>query len=204
MADLGGDQAEAGMEITRFIRIPTSVSEQAQQFLSMGMLFRSDGNGGSPAHDDVEGWRAMIQAVNDGMIAALSPRAESLALTVESRDIGDVPVFIVESEDMNGNPDQLLYLDLHGGGLITGGGEACRLLAQMSAAQVGIPTWSVDYRMPPDHPYPSALDDCLAVYRHLVETRPPERIVVGGSSAGANSKCRSENTCKRISKLYFK
>ena len=40
--------------------------------------------------------------------------------------------------------------------------------------------------MPPDHPYPAALDDCIAVYRRLLEMRPPERIVVGGGSAGGN------------------
>ena len=40
--------------------------------------------------------------------------------------------------------------------------------------------------MPPDHPYPAALDDCLAVYRALLEVRAPDRIVVGGASAGGN------------------
>jgi acetyl esterase/lipase len=40
--------------------------------------------------------------------------------------------------------------------------------------------------MPPDHLYPAALDDCIAVYRALLEVRAPERIVVGGGSAGGN------------------
>jgi monoterpene epsilon-lactone hydrolase len=47
-------------------------------------------------------------------------------------------------------------------------------------------TYAVDYRVPPDHPYPAALDDCIAVYRGLLEMHAPERIVVGGGSAGGN------------------
>ena len=46
--------------------------------------------------------------------------------------------------------------------------------------------WSVDYRMPPDHPFPTPLDDCLAAYRALLEERRPEEIIVGGASAGGN------------------
>ena len=47
-------------------------------------------------------------------------------------------------------------------------------------------SWSVDYRMPPAHPYPAPLDDCLAVYRRLLIERDPEHIFVGGVSAGGN------------------
>ena len=47
-------------------------------------------------------------------------------------------------------------------------------------------TWSVDYRMPPDYPYPAALDDVLAAYSGLLDVRAPEQIVVGGGSAGGN------------------
>jgi acetyl esterase/lipase len=46
--------------------------------------------------------------------------------------------------------------------------------------------WAVDYRMPPDHPFPAGLDDCLAAYRALLAERSPARVIVGGASAGGN------------------
>jgi acetyl esterase/lipase len=44
----------------------------------------------------------------------------------------------------------------------------------------------VDYRNPPDHPYPAALDDGVAVYRALLETYAPSRLVMSGASGGGN------------------
>ncbi len=67
-----------------------------------------------------------------------------------------------------------------------GAGDVCRLMARGKALLRPMITWSVDYRMPPDHPYPTALDDCVAVYRRLLEERAPEDIIVGGASAGGN------------------
>jgi acetyl esterase/lipase len=40
--------------------------------------------------------------------------------------------------------------------------------------------------LPPRHPHPAAVDDCLAVYRALLEVRDPADVVVGGASAGGN------------------
>jgi acetyl esterase/lipase len=67
-----------------------------------------------------------------------------------------------------------------------GGGAACRLLTSVTALQTGMVTWGVDYRMPPQHPFPAGLDDCVAVYRALLETRSPADVFVGGASAGGN------------------
>jgi acetyl esterase/lipase len=40
--------------------------------------------------------------------------------------------------------------------------------------------------MPPDHPYPAGLDDCMAFYKSLLRDHSPAEIIVGGGSAGAN------------------
>jgi acetyl esterase/lipase len=56
---------------------------------------------------------------------------------------------------------------------------------------VGALVVSPDYRLAPEHPFPAATDDTLAVLRwaadHIAEYGgDPERIAVGGESAGAN------------------
>ncbi len=64
-------------------------------------------------------------------------------------------------------------LGLEGDALVMGSGACCRAMGTVSATRLGLPTWSVDYRMPPDHPYPASLDDCLTVYRVVLEQYPP-------------------------------
>ena len=177
---------QAGTEVTRFIPIPTSVSPEAQQFLSMGLALGGESGMQEPERDDAEGWRAWIKAANEGLAAAMDMRTGRLPSTVETISVGDVPVFVLQPEGVTDDPDQPIYFDIHGGALVMGGGDACRAMAQQTAAMVRMRTWAVDYRVPPDHPYPAALDDCIAVYRRLLEVQAPERIVVGGGSAGGN------------------
>jgi acetyl esterase/lipase len=185
MTEEHDESGPAGFEVTRFVPVPTSVSAEAQAFLGMGDLFGGAG-GQEPDRADTEGWRAMITTANQMLIAVLGSQPPVPSSTVEQIAVGDVPVFVLTPDGVTDDPDQPVYFDIHGGGLIMGGGEACRAMAGKSTAMVRMTTWSVDYRMPPDHPYPAALDDCLAVYRHLLEVHPPERIVVGGGSAGGN------------------
>jgi acetyl esterase len=69
----------------------------------------------------------------------------------------------------------------HGGGWVVGSIDsfdtACRALANASGATVV----SVDYRLAPEHPFPAAQEDCVAVARAL---EPP--VAVAGDSAGGN------------------
>lgn len=43
---------------------------------------------------------------------------------------------------------------------------------------------SIDYRMPPDFPYPAALDDVMSVWRTLLETHDPKTMALFGTSTG--------------------
>jgi len=56
----------------------------------------------------------------------------------------------------------------------------------LMAAFAGFKVISVDYRMPPDDPFPAALDDAVTVYREVLKTTPPENVAIFGTSAGGS------------------
>ena len=160
--------------------VPSSVSEHAQRFLATSVGPQES----PPPLDDVDGWIRYIEARDRYLIerfAGLDFRG-----VVEDTEIAGVHTFVLRADDVADTAETPIYLDIHGGALIIGGGEACRLMASAGAAATGMITWAPDYRMPPLHPYPTSLDDCMAVYRALLEVRPPEDIYVGGGSAGGN------------------
>jgi acetyl esterase/lipase len=74
----------------------------------------------------------------------------------------------------------ILYL--HGGGYASGSARGYRGLAGALAAASGMRVIVADYRLAPEHPFPAALDDALAVYRALVDQGAA--IAVVGDSAG--------------------
>src|SRR6266496_1910879 len=117
--------------------------------------------------------------------AVMAGRAAAAPVTVENRDLAGCRVYEITPSGLD-DGDERVYLDIHGGGFIWGGGELCRTMAVGTAIRMAAQVWAVDYRMPPDHPSPAALDDCLAAYRALLGERPPERIIIGGASAGGN------------------
>jgi acetyl esterase/lipase len=76
---------------------------------------------------------------------------------------------------------------IHGGGYVLGGSSIDDVICGQFASRLGLTVVSVDYRLAPEHPFPAALHDCAAAYRHLLAGEPgidPARIVIGGASAG--------------------
>jgi acetyl esterase len=107
-----------------------------------------------------------------------------------------VPVGRVEERTVAGRPARLyvprgegggLLLLFHGGGFVVGDldthDNTCRFLAAHSGARV----LAVDYRRAPEHRFPAAADDAWAAFLDAVERAPdPDRVAVGGDSAGGN------------------
>jgi hypothetical protein len=66
---------------------------------------------------------------------------------------------------------QRLFVHIHGGAFIHGKGLASTAEAVQIAGDVKIPVLSIDYRMPPHHPAPAAMDDVVAVWRETTADR---------------------------------
>jgi monoterpene epsilon-lactone hydrolase len=84
-------------------------------------------------------------------------------------------------------PDAPVMLYLHGGGFAHGSVGAYRPLVARLAIAAGARALAPEYRLAPEHPFPAALQDALAVYRSLrTSGSSASRIVVAGDSAGGN------------------
>ncbi|SIO89056.1 alpha/beta hydrolase [Nocardiopsis sp. JB363] len=99
-----------------------------------------------------------------------------------------VPLLVWRPRETTATTGALYWI--HGGGMIGGthrGGEIPELLE--IAHELDLIVVSVDYRLAPEHPHPAPVEDCYAglVWSHENAAElgvDPERIVVGGASAG--------------------
>lgn len=125
-----------------------------------------------------------------GMTSALVTKHPALPRVVDALVAGpeyDVPVRIYDPRPQVAKP---VCVYIHGGGHTAGSVTVydgiCRKLATTSG-QIVV---SVEYRLAPECPYPSALNDCLQVVRHIWETLDSKnclyerRLSVAGDSGG--------------------
>ncbi|MFC3451579.1 alpha/beta hydrolase [Amycolatopsis speibonae] len=158
---------------------PSTVSEQAQAWLAA-----TRGELTYPAFDDTGAWFEMVDEANRST-ARRFPIAD-LPVTVENFEVDGIALYAARPHGLEETPDEPVFLWMHPGALLVGGGDACRVTTGRAALSAGMLTWGVDYRLPPLHPYPAALDDAIAVYRRALRDRDPSRVFVGGDSAGGN------------------
>ncbi|HLY79393.1 MAG TPA: alpha/beta hydrolase [Caulobacteraceae bacterium] len=167
----------------REVPLPAALSDAAKAALS-AVGRPSDV---MPAQGDHDGWRKLIADRSAGAAQMQTPLLERLKADVEAREMAGVPVYVGRPRGERLIDTRHVVFDIHGGALIFGGGEAAvRFEAAAISLRTGRVTYALDYRVPPDGPYPAALDDCLAVYRALLAEHKAETIVVSGTSAGGN------------------
>jgi monoterpene epsilon-lactone hydrolase len=167
----------------REIPIPAHLSPAARMFLAAAAMQPAVPE---PAGSTQAEWDAAAAAWDERILPGMEAILAQIPITPETTTIGDCHIHIATPPNLPPHAARYAFLDIHGGGLVFGAGRFARAMAVFRAASLGCRVVSVDYRVPPAHPYPAPLDDCLATYRHLLDHHAPADIAVSGLSAGGN------------------
>ena len=133
---------------------------------------------------DAAEWKELINRRAAAVTAGLPALKAKLGVKVEPTRIGGVNAFIVTPDQLPAKNRNRLLVHVHGGGYVFGPGESGLPEALLLASFGGYKVISVDYRMPPDHPYPAAMDDAMAVWKELVKKHNPRKMAIFGTSTG--------------------
>ncbi len=159
--------------VTRVVPVPDTISPQAQ--LALGHAEPDQGPPQSPADR-----RRLADAYTARARVAWTRLCPNQLV---DGTIAGVPVRIVAPDGLpDANKDKVL-LNLHGGGFNSDYGSYTESIPIASYARMKVV--AVLYRLAPEHPFPAAVDDSVAVYKELLKTYKPNHIVIYGTSAGA-------------------
>ena len=159
---------------------PTTVSPEAQVLLASPpeTPFLDSSIKGPEEWAELNAW---VDATAGPQIDQL---IEATGVQVRVLDIAGVTVREVTPPKIAPEREDRLLIEFHGGGYVVLGGKSGITDAVLMGRAAATRTWAVDYRMAPEHPYPAAVEDGLAVYRAALETYDPSNIAMFGTSAG--------------------
>ncbi|MFY9855767.1 MAG: alpha/beta hydrolase fold domain-containing protein [Terracidiphilus sp.] len=165
--------AQGTAHVTRVVPIPATISAEAQHSLA-----RAEPDQGPP--EPLAQRRSRTDAWALATAAAWSKLCPNQLVDDK---IAGVPVRIVTPDAMpEANRDKVL-LNLHGGGFNSDSGSYTETIPIAGYSKIKVV--AVLYRLAPEHPFPAAVDDSVAVYKELLKTYKPQHIVIYGTSAGA-------------------
>jgi acetyl esterase/lipase len=170
--------SDGSVQIPSF-RVPFSSfgSEEARQaFIALRQ------SNPAPATTDIAVLRAHYAKFAETTAAKLKAR---FPVETEDQRIGGIAVRVVRTKDAARRDPSRLLICLHGGTFMWGERIQAEVESIAIASTSGIDVVGVDYREAPEHPFPAAVDDAIAVYRELLKTHAPDSIGIYGGSAGA-------------------
>jgi monoterpene epsilon-lactone hydrolase len=128
-----------------------------------------------PAGSDVNEQRRLLREL-------LSAQPLPPEITVTRAELGGVPAAEIT---VDGVEPRHVVLYFHGGVYVMGDAFLAADLASQIGRRTRAKALSVDYRLAPEHPFPAAVDDALAVYQALLDNgTAPSDIAFAGESAG--------------------
>src|SRR5262245_312008 len=164
----------------RSVPVPDTVSPQMQKQIAAPL---------TPTWNVIpksaEAWKAKVNAGGEATVRGLPALRAALRVKVEPMTIDGVKAHMVASTDIPPENQNRLLVHVHGGCFVSFPGESGTAEAIFMAGFGRFKVISIDYRMPPDHPYPAALDDAMTIWKAAVKMADPKNMAIFGSSAAA-------------------
>jgi epsilon-lactone hydrolase len=164
---------------SRVLPVPDSISPALQKLI--GQTPKSP----PKIPKSTKEWEALL-APPQGLSEKLAELREKFGVTVVPQVIGGVRCYVVTPKVVKPSNRNRLLLGLHSGGWVFAAGEAGTGESMVMASLIGYKAIAVDYRMLPDHPFPAAMDDTMAVWKEVIRLADPGNIAVFGSSVGGS------------------
>ena len=164
----------------RSIPVPDTVSPEVQALIAAP--YRVPAWDANPK--SAEEWKELVATLAARGAAAQAGIREKLGVTMQPAVIGGVKAFILAPKIIPAANRNRLLVHVHGGGYVYNPGEAGTGEAALMAAYGGFKVISFDYRMPPDAPYPAAMDDAMAVWKAALKMQRPRNMAIFGTSTG--------------------
>jgi monoterpene epsilon-lactone hydrolase len=161
------------------IPVPTDVSPGMQKFIAAPL--NPDWN---KLWKTGEEWRKAADKMDEGILPTIPAMAERLHVKVEPATMDGVKVFVVTPDEIPPENRNRVLIHIHGGCYVLFPGEAGATEAMTMAGLEHFKVISVDYRMPPEAYFPTAVDDVLTVLKAVEKTTDPKKIAIFGTSAG--------------------
>lgn len=163
----------------RVLPVPTTVSPQMQKII--GAPINPNWRVMPQTPDE---WKAQVAKAAATVEKGLPAMRDALKVRIEAVTIDGVKAFMLTPEVVPPQNRNRLLIHVHGGCYVNGPGESGTGEATMMAGFGGFKVLSVDYRMPPDHPFPAALDDAMTIWKAAQKMAPAKNMGIIGSSAG--------------------
>jgi len=159
--------------VTRVVPMPDTISPEAQAFTAKPMPDTEPPYDLAKDRAQASGWQQ-----NGGeQIRKVYP------VSVASDTIAGVPVKIVTPLTIPADKQDRVLINLHGGGFTAEWGSMIETIPVANLTQTKVV--AVLYSLAPEHPFPAAVNEAVAVYKELLKTYKPQNIGIYGTSAGA-------------------
>jgi epsilon-lactone hydrolase len=160
----------------RTLPVPETVSPEMQRLIGAPL----SGNWNTWPKT-AEEWKKLSAPGGGRGLPALRARFK---VKTEATTVNGVQAYLVTPADLPAENRNRLLVHIHGGCYVLQGGEAATTEAIYMAGFGRFKVLSVDYRRPPEFPYPAALDDSVAVWKGALKMADPKNLAIFGTSAG--------------------